>query len=253
MRTIPLLDRARFDAVLFDLDGVLTSTASMHARLWKKMFDEYRAHLVSEGEKSFPPFEIENDYRPYVDGKPRYDGVRSFLASRDLTLPDGESSDSPGFNTVCALGNRKDSYVTGALAEGGAETFPSSIEFLKIALNDGCLTAVVSSSRNCQLVLQAVEIEDLFDVRMDGRVAEERGLAGKPSPETFLTAASDLGVPPERCIVIEDAIVGVEAGVAGNFGFVLGIARHGDDSELKNAGAHLVVTDLEETLSPADS
>ncbi len=249
MRTIPLLDRARFDAVLFDLDGVLTSTASMHARLWKKMFDEYRAHLVEQGAPAFPPFEIGNDYRPYVDGKPRYDGVRSFLASRGITLPDGESSDSPGFDTVCALGNRKDSYVTEALAEGGAETFPSSIEFLKIALDKGCLTAVVSSSRNCQLVLQAVEIENLFSVRIDGLVAEERGLAGKPSPETFLAAAAQLGVPPARCIVVEDAIVGVEAGVAGNFGFVLGIARHGDDSELKAVGAHLVVSDLEETLA----
>lgn len=253
MRTIPLLDRARFDAILFDLDGVLTSTAALHALLWKKMFDEFRAHLFEQGEPAFPAFQIENDYRPYVDGKPRYDGVRSFLASRDITLPDGASSDSPGFDTICALGNRKDSYVTEALAEGGAETYPSSIEFLKIALDEGCLTAVVSSSRNCQLVLQAVEIEDLFNVRIDGLIAEERGLAGKPSPETFLTAAAELEVPPERCIVVEDAIVGVEAGVAGAFGFVLGIARHGDHSELKKAGAHLVVTDLEETLSPATS
>lgn len=244
-----LLTRERFDAVLFDLDGVLTSTAALHARLWKRMFDEYRDHLIAKGETAFPPFEIENDYRPYVDGKPRYDGVRSFLASRGITLPDGSSNDAPGFDTVCALGNRKDSYVGQALAEGGAETFPASIDFVRKLRADGFKTAVVSSSRNCRAVLQATGIEELFDARVDGTTAEARNLPGKPAPDTFLAAAADLGASAARSVVVEDAIAGVEAGAAGKFGLVIGIARHGDDTELKKAGADVVVGDLAELLS----
>lgn len=246
----PPLTRDRFDAVLFDLDGVLTSTAALHARLWKRMFDEYLEHRMAKGEAPYAPFDIGDDYRAYVDGKPRYDGVRSFLASRGIELPEGASSDPPGFGSVCALGNRKDSYVGQALAEGGAQTFPSSIEFLRHLRAQGFRTAVVSSSRNCLAVLQATGIEDLFEARVDGLIAEERGLPGKPAPDTFLVAAADLGVEPARSVVVEDAIAGVEAGAAGKFGLVIGIARHGDQTELKNAGAHVVVSDLAElTLS----
>lgn len=247
------ITRDRFDAVLFDLDGVLTSTAAIHAEAWKLMFDDYlatRAREAGGGEEGrFRAFDIDSDYKRYVDGKPRYEGVRSFLESRDIHLPPGDASDPPGDQTVCALGNRKDAIVKQAIDEGRIESFPSSIEWVRRLREQGFRTAVVSSSRNCGPVLRAAKIEDLFEVRVDGLTLAERGIAGKPAPDSFLDAAAQLGVEPARAVVVEDAISGVQAGRAGKFGLVIGVDREGHAEALLQHGADIVVRDLGELLS----
>ena len=242
------LTPARFDAVLFDLDGVLTATAKVHAAAWKQTFDEFLRRRSEATGETFVPFDIGTDYIKYVDGKPRYDGVQSFIASRNIDLPYGEVDAAPGLDTVCAIGNRKDQLVNETLAAGGVEAYEGSIALVRELLANGIKTAVVSSSRNCQAVLRAVGIEDLFEARVDGVVAAELGLPGKPAPHTFLEAARILGVEPARTVVVEDAISGVEAGRAGEFGLVIGVDRKGEGDALREHGADVVVTDLSELL-----
>ena len=240
----------RFDALLFDLDGVLTKTAKVHAAAWKEAFDQFLSARAESTGEPFQPFDAAADYAQYVDGKPRYDGVRDFLASRGVTLPEGDPSDPPGNGTVCAVGNRKNDLVLEKLDSDGIETYDGSVALLRWAHGAGLATAVVSSSRNCQAVIEAAGIADLFDARVDGVVAAERGLAGKPAPDTFLEAARELGVPPERAVVFEDALAGVEAGRAGAFGLVVGADRKGDPDGLRGHGADIAVTDLA-TLIPS--
>jgi len=239
-----LLNRDRFDAILFDLDGVLTPTAKVHAKCWKRMFDEFRAHRIRRQQPSFAPFDIATDYRPHVDGKPRYDGVRSFLQARGIELPFGDPLGPAGFDTICGLGNRKDELVHEVLATDGVSPFPGSQPLVEKVRQARLKTAVVSSSKNALAVLEAAGIKTLFDLCVDGVVAERLGLKGKPAPDTFLEAAKELGVAPERAVVVEDAIVGVQAGRAGRFGLVIGIARHGDPDELMREGADRVIADL---------
>ncbi len=238
-----------FDAVLFDLDGVLTSTAKIHSRCWKTMFDDFLSRRAAEGKEPFRPFDIETDYKLYVDGKPRYEGVRSFLASRNISLPEGTPEDLPTADTVCGLGNRKDELVKAAIDRGEVEAYPGSVALVRRLREQGIRTAVVSSSNNCEQVLRAAGILDLFEARVDGLVASQLQLPGKPAPDTFLMAAQMLGVRPARAVVVEDAIAGVQAGRAGGFGLVVGVDREGGGDALRTHGADVVVTDLEELLT----
>ena len=242
------INRDRYDAVLFDLDGVITNTATLHATCWKKMFDEYlRKHAEQKGE-AFRPFDLARDYRLYVDGKPRFDGVRDFLRSRGIQLPEGNADDPADVETVHGLGNCKNDLVNRAIAEVGVEPYAGTVQFIHQLRRDGFKIAVVTSSQNCDAVLRAAKLGDLFEVRVDGNLIQAQRLAGKPAPDTFLMAAKLLGVEPIRTVVLEDAISGVEAGSNGNFGLVIGVARKGNAEELKRHGAHLVVEDLGELV-----
>lgn len=239
-------DRLRFGevrALLFDLDGVLTRTAALHAAAWKRLFDEYLEARSARTGQPFVPFDLVGDYRRYVDGKPRYDGVQSLLASRGLSLPWGSPADPRDADTVCGLGNRKDGYFDEALHERGVETFPEAVSLARDAKSRGLKTAVVSSSRNCAAILERAGILDLFDARVDGKEAERLRLPGKPAPDTFLEAARRLRVPPDRAVVIEDAISGVEAGKRGGF-TVVGVDESGHAESLRDHGADLVVSHL---------
>jgi beta-phosphoglucomutase family hydrolase len=238
------VDWKRFDAVLFDLDGVITATASVHAAAWKQMFDEYLAAHAERSGTPFVPFDIEDDYKPYVDGRPRYDGVATFLKSRGIDLPRGEPSDDPDQATVCGLGNRKNALIQEVLATDGVEVFEGSVKLVFFLHEQVIRQAIVSSSKNAEAVLEAAGISDLFEVRVDGVVAAQKKLPGKPRPDTFLEAARLLGVEPVRAVVVEDALAGVKAGVNGSFGLVIGVDREGDPEALKQAGADIVVDDL---------
>jgi beta-phosphoglucomutase family hydrolase len=244
-----IFTRERFDAILFDLDGVLTDTARIHAACWKRMFDAFLETRAEADGDAFRPFDIEADYPPYVDGKPRFDGVRDFLASRGIELPEGAPDDPPECETVCGLGNRKNEMVNRAIGELGVDAYPGSVAVLRRLREDGVETAVVSSSSNCAAVLEAAKIADLFDAKVDGVDIVELGLAGKPAPDSFLEGARRLGASPERCAVVEDAISGVRAGRAGGFALVIGVARKGDAQTLSENGADLVVADLAELLA----
>ncbi len=238
----------RFDAVLFDLDGVLTDTAKVHAACWKKMFDEFlRKQAESRGEEC-RPFSITEDYYLYVDGRLRSDGVRDFLRSRNINLPEGDPDAPPDSETVCGLGNRKNDMVNEVLESEGLGVYQGSVAWLRHLRDQGIKTAVVSASSNCKTVLNSAKILDLFDTIVDGTVAADLGLAGKPSPDTYLNAAEQLGAEPKRTVVVEDAISGVQAGRSGGFGLVIGVARKGNIKELKENGADLVVTDLSELI-----
>jgi beta-phosphoglucomutase family hydrolase len=232
-------------ACLFDMDGVLTRTATVHAAAWKQMFDEFLRER--EGE-SFRPFDADADYDTYVDGKRREDGTRSFLASRGITLPEGSAGDPPGAPTVQGLSSRKNDLVLEKLREHGVELYDGSVRYVRAARDAGLRTAVVSSSANTAEVLDAAGIADLFQERIDGVTAAERGLAGKPAPDMFLAGAEALGVPTSSAAVFEDALAGVQAGRAGGFGYVVGVDRAGQADALKQHGADVVVTDLEELL-----
>lgn len=232
------------DAVVFDMDGVVTDTASVHARAWARMFDRFLRRRADATGGSFSPF-TDEDYRRYVDGKPRYDGVRGFLEARGITLPEGKSSDPPDAQTVCGLGNRKDQDFLEHLRRDGVEAFPTTVELLGRLRRAGVRTAVVSASRNLDEVLAAGGVEDLFEQRVGGVEAERLGLPGKPDPAVFLEAARRLGVEPWRVAVVEDALAGVEAGRRGGFALVVGVDRTGHRSELEAAGAD-VVEDLGE-------
>lgn len=243
-----MITRERYDAVLFDLDGVLTDTASLHALCWKQMFDAYLRRRANEKGEAFRPFDIASDYRLYVDGKPRFDGVRDFLASRSIQIPEGSPDDPPQAETVCGLGNRKDELLNRIIEERGVEPYEGSVKLVHQLRNLGFKTAVVTSSRNCTTVLRAARLDGLFDAQVDGNTIVEQGLAGKPAPDTFLMAARLLGVEPSRAVVVEDAISGVQAGIAGKFGLVIGVARKGNAEELRHHGAHLAVNDLGELV-----
>ena len=248
MNAHPRVTTEDFDAVLFDLDGVLTSTARVHSVCWKRMFDAFLQRRAADAGETFVPFDIEDDYKRYVDGKPRYDGVRSFLRSREIELPDGDPDDPPGELTACGLGNRKDRLFNEVLTAEGVESYDGTIRWARELRRRGMKTAVVSSSKNCKAIMEAAAIEDLFDVRMDGEIAQRRGIPGKPAPDTYLKAAEELGVRPERAVVVEDALSGVQAGRRGGFGLVIGVDRHGDADALRENGADIVVTDLAEML-----
>jgi beta-phosphoglucomutase family hydrolase len=241
------INRDQYDAVLFDLDGVITNTATLHATCWKQMFDEYLRKRAEEKGEAFRPFDLATDYRLYVDGKPRFDGVRDFLRSRGIQLPEG-NPDPGDVETVHGLGNGKNDLVNRAIAEVGVEPYAGTVQFIHQLRRDGFKIAVVTSSQNCGAVLKAAKLDDVFKVRVDGNTIEAERLAGKPAPDTFLMAARLLEVEPARTVVIEDAISGVEAGSDGNFGLVIGIARKGNADELKRHGAHLVVNDLGELV-----
>jgi beta-phosphoglucomutase family hydrolase len=234
----------RFDAVLFDLDGVLTATARVHAAAWKEAFDEFLKRRADKKNEAFKPFDLKADYEDYVDGKPRNDGVKSFLASRNIELPYGNPDDPPDKETVCGLGNRKNKLFEEALKSGGVQVFDGSVAWLRYLRTQGIKTAVVSSSKHCQMVVEAAGIADLFDARVDGGVAEAQHLRGKPEPDFFLKAAELLQVKPLRAVVVEDALAGVEAGRNGGFGLAIGVDRKGDAEDLRRHGADLVMTDL---------
>ncbi len=238
-------------ACLFDLDGVLTQTAKVHAAAWKEMFDDFlRKRATSTGEP-FVPFDPVEDYNKYVDGLPRYDGVRSFLASRGIELPWGDPGDPPDKETITGLGNRKNEIVLSMIRRGGVEPYPGSVRYVRAAREAGLRCAVVSSSANCREVLVAAGIDDLFEERVDGLTIEREQLKGKPAPDTFLYAARALGVEAAEAAVFEDALAGVAAGRAGRFGFVVGVDRAGQAEALREHGADIVVNDLAELLDSA--
>ncbi|MFZ5470376.1 MAG: HAD family hydrolase [Myxococcota bacterium] len=240
---------AHVDAVLFDLDGVITHTAHLHAQAWKALFDGFLARRAAERKEAFRPFDPLSDYQRFVDGKPRYQGVDSFLRSRRIVLPFGTPQDAPGERTVCGLGNRKDELFHRLLARSPVEVFVSSLAQVRSLRARGVKTALVSSSKNALPIARAAGVAELFDVVVDGVLAAKKGLSGKPSPDTFLEAARQLGVRPERAAVVEDALAGVEAGRRGGFGQVVGVARAVSAEALLQAGADVVVRDLAE-LSP---
>lgn len=226
-------------ACLFDLDGVLTQTAKVHAQAWKQMFDEFLRTRAAKTGEPFVPFDTVKDYTEYVDGKPRYDGVRSFLESRRIELPEEE---------IRALGDRKNDLVVRLIRTRGVEAYDGSVRYVRATHEAGLRRAVVSASANCRDVLAAAGIENLFDAVVDGIVAEREHLRGKPAPDTFLAGARALDTDPAAAAVFEDALAGVEAGRAGKFGFVVGVDRAGQAEALRQHGADIVVSDLEELL-----
>jgi len=238
-------------ACLFDLDGVLTQTAKVHAAAWKEAFDGYLWQRAERTGDDFVPFDAIADYDSFVDGKPRADGTRSFLQSRQIDLPEGDADDPPDAETVQGVGNRKNDIVLRRIRDDGVQAYDGSVAYVRAARDAGLGRAVVSSSTNCRDVLVAADIEDLFEQRIDGVVAQERQLRGKPAPDTFLAGAEALGVPAAQAAVFEDALAGVEAGRAGGFGFVIGVDRVGQAEALREHGADLVVTDLAELMDPS--
>jgi len=235
-------------AILFDLDGVLTDTAQVHARAWKRTFDEYLKERASRLGGIFRSFDLEKDYERYVDGKPRYEGVASFLRARDIYLIPGEESNPPDKETICGLGNRKNKYFLEDVRRNGVSVYPTSVDFIRRVRAQGLRVAVVSSSRNCTEIMQAAGIVDLFDAQVDGIAARKWMLDGKPAPDTYLEAAHRLGANPRKACVIEDAVAGVQAGKAGGFGMVIGVCRSGHPEALRNSGADMVVSDLGELM-----
>jgi trehalose 6-phosphate phosphatase len=238
--------QAGISAVLFDLDGVLTDTATVHAAAWQRLFDEYLRARAKRGGEDFRPFDTRHDYYQYVDGKPRSSGVQSFLASRGIELPYGDEDDPPDRETICGLGNRKDGYFNAWLSEHQAQPYPGTLRLIRELRDAGLRLAMFSASRNATAVLANAGILDLFDARVDGEDRARLDLPGKPDPATLLEAARQLGVAPADAAVIEDSIAGVRAGVAGNFGVVVGVNRGAYGAELEAAGAHLLVQDLSE-------
>lgn len=238
------ITKTHFDAVLFDLDGVVTKTAKVHATCWKKMFDAFLSEYARRTDGVFIPFDLVSDYNRYVDGKLRQEGVSSFLESRQIHLPLGAADDPPDRETILGLGKRKDAMFMAVIKRDGVEILEDGMALVRHVRAAGLLTAVVSSSKNCQTVLRAADIETHFDVRVDGVTVEQLQISGKPAPDAFLKAAEQLGVSPERAVVVEDAISGVQAGRRGNFGLVVGVARKEDSEALLEHGADIVVTDL---------
>jgi beta-phosphoglucomutase family hydrolase len=233
---------------LFDLDGVVTQTAKIHAAAWKEMFDDYLRERAARNGEEFVGFDAVGEYDEYVDGKPRYEGVRSFLQSRGIDLPQGKKSDAPDAETTDGLGNRKNKIMLRMIQDQGVQAYEGSVRYVRAARDAGLHRAVVSSSTNCRDVLIAAGIEDLFEQRIDGVVAEREHLKGKPAPDTFLAGARALGVNPRQAAVFEDALAGVAAGRAGGFACVVGVDRAGQADALREHGADVVVSDLAELL-----
>ncbi|RIJ48920.1 beta-phosphoglucomutase family hydrolase [Maribellus luteus] len=234
-----------FETVIFDMDGVITKTAITHAAAWKKMFDEFLQARANRNNEKFNEF-TQSDYLAYVDGKPRYKGVASFLESRKISIPFGDPSDEAGKETICGLGNRKNDAFNEVIARDGVEVYESTAKLLKDLTAAGIKLGVASSSKNCAPVLEAVDLLSAFGARVDGVVSAELGLHGKPEPDIFTTACEMLGSTPAKSIVVEDAVSGVQAGAKGKFGLTLGIARENNEKELAENGADFVVSDLEE-------
>jgi beta-phosphoglucomutase-like phosphatase (HAD superfamily) len=233
-----------FDAVIFDLDGVITKTALVHSSAWTRMFNDYLKFRETTYKEKYVEFTHEHDYLPFVDGKPRYKGVADFLKSRNIQIPYGTPDDSDELETTCGLGNRKNVYFNNILEFDGVEVYNSTLNLIhELILND-IKVGVASSSANCRKVLERAGIINLFQTRVDGEVSVALGLKGKPEPDIFTTACDNLKVPYNRGIVVEDAVSGVQAGRKGNFGFVLGIAREGNATELLKNGAHKVISDI---------
>lgn len=254
MADAPKLDLpAAITALLFDLDGVLTKTAIVHDKAWKQTFDAFLKQRAEASGEDFVPFDSGADYNDYVDGKPRYDGVRSFLRSRGIELPEGDPDDPPAAETVCGLGNRKNALVLELIEKDGVEPYAGSVAFVRAARAAGLRRAVVSSSANCQEVLEAAGIAELFEERIDGVVADAQHLKGKPAPDTYLAGAAALGVEPAAACVFEDAVSGVEAGAAGSFGHVVGVDRVDHAAALREHGADVVVEDLAELILDGDA
>ncbi|MDI5939741.1 MULTISPECIES: beta-phosphoglucomutase family hydrolase [Micromonospora] len=235
---------AHVTACLFDLDGVLTQTARVHNAAWTETFDAFLKRRAAATGEPYRPFDPGPDYNRYVDGKPRADGVRSFLASRGIVLPEGSPDDPPDADTVNGVGNRKNAVLLKRIHTDGVEVYPGSVTYLRAAAAAGLRRAVVSASANCRDVVAAAGLEPLLEARVDGVVAREQGLRGKPHPDTFLAGAKLLGVDPAQAAVFEDALAGVAAGRAGGFGYVVGVDRVGQADELRAHGADVVVTDL---------
>ena len=245
---IARLNLSDYEAILCDLDGVITKTARLHAAAWKRLFDAYLGRADTQRRTAFKPFDLEEDYRLHLDGKPRQDGVRDFLTSRGLTLPLGSPGDTADQDTLYGMGNRKDAYFEAALRETGVAVYPGTVDFLRLAKHAGLKMAVVSSSHHCAEVLDAVGLSPLFDVRIDGHEIDRLHLPGKPAPDAFIEAARRLEVRPQRAVVIEDALAGVQAGRAGHFGLVIGVDRRNQADALREQGADMVVADLGELL-----
>jgi len=235
-----------FDAVIFDLDGVITKTALVHGTAWRKMFNTFLIEREIKQGEVFKEFTHENDYLPYVDGKPRYKGVQSFLESRGISLPYGTPEDKPEMETVCGLGNRKNLVFKEIIENEGVEVYESTIKLIKQLKDAGIKIGVASSSKNCKLILEKTNIIHYFETRVDGIVSAELGLKGKPEPDIFTTAADNLGVSYNKSVVVEDAVSGVQAGAKGKFGMVIGIARESNKDELTKNGADVVFEDIEE-------
>jgi beta-phosphoglucomutase family hydrolase len=234
-------------ACLFDMDGVITKTATVHAAAWTEMFDEYLRKRAEQTGSAFVPFTAD-DYDRYVDGKPRLDGTRSFLGSRGIDLPEGTPGDPAGTATVWGLSNRKNDLVLAKIAAGGVEAYPGSVTYVSSAKKNGFKTAIVSASANTKQVLDVAGLSDLFDVRIDAQYVDSHSLHGKPAPDSYLAAARELGASAAEAAVYEDALAGVEAGRAGKFGLVVGVDRVGQADELRAHGADIVVKDLAELL-----
>ncbi len=239
-------DQPALQAWLFDLDGVVTDTAAIHGVAWKALFDRFLEHRAGGGE--YVPLKLPDDYLEHIDGKPRYEGVRDFLASRGVTLPWGTSDDGPGFETFCSVGNMKNDLFNEILDRDGVPVFEGAVRLLDHLKAAGIKTACVSSSRNCRPVLKRSSLDDRFDTVIDGIDLETRNIRGKPEPEAFLTAAKELGVAAENAVVLEDALAGVEAGKRGDFGLVVGIDRGAGRQALLDGGADVVVEDAGELL-----
>jgi alpha,alpha-trehalase len=241
-----MIRTSEFDAIVFDLDGVITDTASVHASAWKKLFDKFLMQYSQEKGVEFVPFDNESDYLDHVDGKPRYKGVEDFLISRGISLNYGDPDDPPEKNTICGLGNKKNLAFNQILQEEGVKVFDSTVTLIKKAISIGMKIGIISSSKNCEMVLKKAGLYDLFEARVDGVIAAKRGLRGKPYPDVFWSASEELGVAQERTVVVEDAISGVTAGSKGGFGLVIGIDRTGIGDKLLAHGADVVINDMEE-------
>ena len=240
------MSKYSFNAVIFDLDGVITQTAKVHSLAWKRMFDDYLKLREKKYNEPFKEFTHGNDYLPFVDGKPRYKGVESFLVSRKIVLDFGDPSDSPGEETICGLGNMKDSTFNEILATDGVKVYDSTVDMIKALKSLGIKIGVASSSKNCKPVLKAAGLLELFETRVDGVISVELNLKGKPEPDIFTTACDNLHVNYNKAIIVEDAVSGVQAGAKGNFGLVLGIARENNEDELMENGADIVIRDFSE-------
>ena len=236
-------ETSTYTAAILDMDGVVTQTALLHAEAWKEMFD---AFLQARFGENYRPLIIEKDYRQYIDGIPRFDGVANFLKSRDIKIPEGEYGDEPHMETIYGLGNRKNEIFRALVAAKGAYVYEDALEMLEKWKKANIKLAIISSSRNCKYIIGSAGLTDLFDARVDGEIMAEEKLPGKPEPDIFLTACENLGVEPSAAIILEDSIAGIKAGKSGNFAQVIGVARHGDEKELKEAGADLIVEKLTE-------